>query len=582
MTLLEILEDTVKETFIIPRHASKDYHLIEIKNGLIDSLDSDGFVASLSFPLKSLTKKVSYSDQILHDELKLSDFELSNVEIETHYNYSSNNKSIIYRQIDSISFNSNSFHENTIVAFPNDLLFEQHTTVDTIQKKEHTKEKNYLNHSILEYVKLYDTCFESLDSSNYGFVELYTDLPVEQTKYKVIDIDFMYETETFSNFQSNIITITINKIDSIDDYGFVSNYDNTNKLVKQSYKNMNYTSNFQVFVESNIYEKRIIEEHRHIIDYDEYGFPSLLGSNLYLKNLKIQDNNQHSVEEFFLPNSNITITQDKDITSYDNFGFAKTFSNKLHIVNEINAVYDNTPYAKETVHTYDINNREIYFYEYILENDETQIIEQTLNDKDVLKNTLKNFDGTTVITETDDDYQSIKTLNIRGQLVSEYENITNNDNTITEIEKVSDLEQIILVYDTSTTPRSLLNKIHKHIIDDTTIEEYYNTNNDLIYTKTIQPNTFIYPYTEKTRYEEQIDYVKEINVLFASINEYTTTKFNSNGDRIESIKTVFRDIDGKTQDIIETYGYQDVSIGKGEMVQHLQCVSTIDDYVEYK
>ena len=245
-------------------------------------------------------------------------------------------------------------------------------------------------------------------------------------------------------------------------------------------------------------------------------------------------------------------------------------------------MYDNTPYAKETVHTYDINNREIYFYEYILENDETQIIEQTLNDKDVLKNTLKNFDGTTVITETDDDYQSIKTLNIRGQLVSEYENITNNDNTITEIEKVSDLEQIILVYDTSTTPRSLLNKIHKHIIDDTTIEEYYNTNNDLIYTKTVQPNTFIYPYTEKTRYEEQIDYVKEINVLFASINEYTTTKFNSNGDRIESIKTVFRDIDGKTQDIIETYGYQEVSIGKGEMVQHLQCVSTIDDYVEYK
>jgi hypothetical protein len=582
LTFQEILEDTLKETFIIPRHGSKDYHLIEIKNGLIDRLDSDGFVVSLSFPLKSLTKRMSYSDQILHDELKLPNFELSNVEIETHYDYSSNNKSIIYRQIDSISFNSNSFHENTIVAFPNDLLFEKHTTVDTIQKKEYTKEKNYLNTSIFEYVKLYDTIDNVLNSSNYGFVEFYTNLPIEQTKYKTIDIDFMYETETFSNFQSNMITITTNKIDSLDDYGFVLNYDDINKLVKQSYKHMNYTSNFQVFVESNLYEKTIIEEHRHIKDYDEYGFPSLLGSNLYLKNLEVQDTNQHSVEEFFLPNSNITITQDKDITSYDNVGFAKTFSNKLHIVNEINTTYDNKPYVKETIHTYDINDREIYFYEYILENDETQIIEQTLNDKDVLKNTLKNFDGTTVITETDDDYQSIKTLNIRGQLVSEFENITNNDNTITEIEKISDLEQIILVYDTSTTPRSLLNKIHKHIIDDTTIEGYYNINNDLIYTKTINPNTLIYPYTEKTRYEEPIDDVKEINVHFASINEYTTTKLNSNGDKTESIKTVFRDIDGKTQDIIETYGNQEVSIGTGEMIEHLQCVSTIDDYVEYK
>ena len=92
----------------------------------------------------------------------------------------------------------------------------------------------------------------------------------------------------------------------------------------------------------------------------------------------------------------------------------------------------------------------------------------------------------------------------------------------------------------------------------------------------------IYPYTEKTRYEEPIDDVKEINVHFASINEYTTTKLNSNGDKTESIKTVFRDIDGKTQDIIETYGNQEVSIGTGEMIEHLQCVSTIDDYVEYK
>jgi hypothetical protein len=582
LTVLEKLEDTFQETFIIPRHASKDYHVIEIKKSLIDSLDSDGFVASLSFPPKSLTKKISYSDQILHEELKLSGFELSNVEIETHYNYSSNNKTIIYRQIDSINFNSNSFHENTIVAYPNDLLYEKHITVNTIQKKENTIEKNYLNNSILEYVKMYDTSFEVLNSSNFGFVEHYVELPNEQIVYKTIDANLMYETETFSNFQSNMITITTNKIDSLDDYGFVLNYDNTNKLVKQSYKNMNYTSNFQVFVESNLYEKTIMEEHRHIIDYDGYGFPSLLGSNLYLKNLEVKDTNQHSEEKFFLPNSNITITQDKDITSYDNFGFAKTFSNKLHVVNEINTTYNNKPYVKETIQTYDINDREIYFYEYILENDETQIIEQTLNDQDVLKNTLKNFDGTTVITETDDDYQSIKTFNIGGLLVSEFENITNNDNTITEIEKISDSEQIILVYDTSTTPRSLLNKIHKHINDDTTIEEYYNINNDLIYTKTINPNTLIYPYTEKTRYEEQIDDVKEIIVHFASINEYTTTKLNSNGDRIESVRTVFRDIDGKTQDIIETYGNIEVSIGTGEMIEHLQCVGTIDDYVEYK
>lgn len=226
--------------------------------------------------------------------------------------------------------------------------------------------------------------------------------------------------------------------------------------------------------------------------------------------MEVQDNNEHSVEEFFFQNSNIKITQDKDIISFDNLGFAKTFSNKLHIVNELSTMYDNKPYIKETIHTYDIDNREVYFHEYILQNDETQITEQTLNDKNVIKNTRNNFDGTTVITETDDDYQSIQTFNVRGQLVSEFENITNNDNTMTEIEKISDLEQIILLYDTSSEIKSLMNKIHKYLNDDTTIEEYYNINNDLIYTKTIYPNTLIYPYTEKTRYEEEINDVKKL------------------------------------------------------------------------
>ena len=571
------------QTLYLPKNDFNSFFYIEHSNKIIDTFDDNGFVSSTLYPLQSLVQIYTYyPGNITQTNHIIDGLTLSNVEVMNEYFYESNLFVSTYKRISNINHES-ILPLNIYSAFPNDIIFEKHVAVDHLLNTEITNIKNFQHKSISKVVKNYKLLHSDIYNSNYGFVETYSNTPydIHRTYHTQIDTELLQEKITESNYENNNVDVYLNKIITLDDYGFVVNYAE-NRLLQHQTKRTDRSSNIQIRIDTDLTNKSIKESHKQILEYDLYGFVSLIGSNIYEKEIYIESNhNEHSIEVLSRNESNVKIIIDKSITEYTDDGFAAAYSDKQYIITQISYSKNGNEYSQEDVYSYNSNNEEIYFLQSIIQNDQVQTIERTTEKSGVITSIQQNFDGTSIVTKTDENYQSIRELDYNGSLISEIENIINNDNTLLSINKISTDHETLTLFDTDTDPYTVLSKITKIIQNKITTENYYDPNNNLTFTKEINPNTLIYPYFENIIYTDPIDDVKEVRLEHISVSELSIVKYNTSGNIIHKTVSEIRNSDGKTQDTVQIYGDIDVLAGTGELIEHLACTSTKDDFHKY-
>jgi hypothetical protein len=526
----------------------EDYTTLQVKQNTIINRDMYGFALMLRMPLNYLKEISVYPEkEYIFDNESIV---LYNIEIAEECNHTINSSTVFYRKLKQSVFSGNQFI-NTYVDHPNDLIYEQHISINHQLNEEVSIEKDYIRNQILEVTQLYSMLDDDINSLRYGFVKQYNSSPNRKFVKKQINHDLLQESVIESNYNTLSVLISENKIKELDDYGFILTYDEVNKLIKKAHKYIDVELNNEIYIESNLYAKTLYEEHKPITEFDSYGFSKYTGSKVYDKTIIIEDTNEHSVENIINGTSNITITKDKEILEYNEFGFARLYSPKQHVMKQTTSTI--TDFNEEEIFTFDRNNVNVYYYQFITNNNKkTFTIERTYNPIADIQNVYKkNFDDTSVVSETIGNKQTITNLDQYGRVKNKLDN-TISDNLITTYQRIEDYD-LYEVYDTTTTPSELLSKLTIHLTESELIENSYDSENILISTRKISPPNMIFPYDEHIIYNNNVESLNELKIHYASVNEKVSEHINIEGNVFKKIETVIRESDGKTQDTTYIY-----------------------------